>query len=147
MWRCACDCGAETVVDGGNLISGGCASCGCLKRELMAKSFVRHGHARVGKASPEYKSWAAMMARVSATKGRRWIDYAARGITACERWSVFENFLADMGPRPHGRSLDRIDNDGNYEPTNCRWATASEQVRNRRPSERVKREREELEKQ
>jgi len=130
MWKCRCDCGQENVVDGGNLLSGGTSSCGCLKSEAVRRTFTTHGHR--ARNTPEYESWSAVRARVAARSGRRFEDYAARGIACCDRWGSFESFLADMGPRPPGTSLDRIDNDGNYEPGNCRWATASQQVANRR---------------
>lgn len=93
----------------------------------------KHGHTwrdAAGKTrmSPTYRAWTNMRQRVTQS------PYAERGIVVCERWSSFPNFLADMGEKPAGRSLDRIDNDGNYEPGNCRWATWSQQQKNRRPS-------------
>jgi hypothetical protein len=116
----------------GNNLDRKTKSCGCLRREVTVSTSTTHGHAGAQKRSPEYQSWTSMLARVRATTGRRYRDYGAGGITVCERWLVFENFLADMGPRPAGTSIDRINNDGNYEPGNCRWATDSQQVANRR---------------
>jgi hypothetical protein len=137
IWLCRCDCGALRHVEGLNLKAGNSRSCGCLKTE-QSKNAARHGHCRTNRRTDEYKAWAQMLARVRATTGRRFLDYAGRGIGVCERWLSFENFLADMGYRPSPKhSLDRINNDGDYEPSNCRWATASQQVANRRRPDRV----------
>src|SRR4051812_16633339 len=136
IWLCRCDCGATVNVPSGNLSTGNTASCGCFRKEKLSALRTTHGLSR--HRSPEYESWCAMLARVRATTGRRAIDYSGRGITVCERWLKFENFLADMGDRPPDRSLDRINNDGNYEPSNCRWATASEQNANQRRSRKNK---------
>lgn len=94
-------------------------------------SNFRHGH-RGPRASRTYKTWAEMRQRTTNSKYPEWHYYGGRGITCCARWALFVNFLEDMGERPEGKSLDRIDNDGNYEPHNCRWATPKEQVQNRR---------------
>lgn len=123
-WLCVCECGVRKVVQGGNLRDGNVQSCGCLRASSA-------GHAAAG--SQTYNSWKAMRARTCAPTNPRYADYGGRGITVCARWrDSFAAFLEDMGERPADRTLDRIDNDGNYEPGNCRWATASEQQANQR---------------
>jgi hypothetical protein len=128
-WLCICDCGVSTEVSGKNLRSGQVKSCGCLRSEVSrnAKSRLDHGHASTGKASPTYRSWRGMIERCQSH-----LNYIKKGISVCERWRVFRNFLADMGDRPSGHTLDRFPNrHGNYEPTNCRWATPKQQANNR----------------
>jgi hypothetical protein len=96
-----------------------------------------HGHNTNAGKSPEYRSWDKMIQRCMNPKCHKFASYGGRGITVCERWLLFQNFLIDMGPRPAEHTLDRIDNDGDYKPGNCRWATRSEQQRNRRANRMV----------
>jgi hypothetical protein len=125
-----CECGQRLAVPLGSLRSGNTVSCGCYSREVTSalKPGTRHGMSR----TRTHKSWMSMHERVSGKYKKDTSNYQSRGITVCERWSVFENFLADMGERPKGKTLDRIDNDGNYEPGNCRWADNVTQGVNRR---------------
>lgn len=95
-----------------------------------------HGHNAQGSRTPTYNTWVAMVNRCLNPKATKYLDYGGRGITVCERWRTFDHFLVDMGERPEGKTLDRIANDGNYEPRNCRWATAQEQAANKRRKKR-----------
>lgn len=134
---CKCDCGKTRLVHRQMLLKGGTKSCGCLRSEMLAERSRTHGHTTGGKSTKIYRVWATMIQRCTTPTDQKYYAYGARGIRVCERWMTFENFLADMGERPEGRSLDRIDNDGNYEPGNCRWATNIEQAGNTRQNRYV----------
>ena len=131
MWFCRCDCGTESIVSGYRLRSGETTSCRCFARERNTK----HGLSR----TRSYRVWLCMKQRCFNRRHDSYPNYGGRGKTICERWLSVVNFYADMGERPLGMSLDRIDPDGNYEPSNCRWATPLMQTHNRRPRRRSKR--------
>lgn len=136
-WLCRCDCGESIVVAGNSLRSGNTRSCGCLRREVSAVSVMAletTTHGQSAPRTPTYRTWEGMVARTTNPHRPEWGYYGGRGITLCDRWRSFENFLVDMGERPAGLTLDRIDNNGNYEPGNCRWATWSQQQLNKRTS-------------
>lgn len=132
-WACLCDCGNTSVVKGQHLRNGNTMSCGCEKyRGFKPYHAVVHGQSS-GKRTRAYNSWAAMITRCENPNNRDWKLYGGRGVKVCESWRVsFEAFFADMGNPLTGLSLDRIDPYGNYEPGNCRWATAKEQRNNQR---------------
>lgn len=145
-WRCLCDCGTEKVIDSYSLTRKHASkSCGCLCRELSSQRlmgnqfWLKHGESAVGRITTEYRTWQNMRRRCDSPKDKHYHNYGGRGIRVCSRWLTYENFLADMGRKPTpSHSIDRYpDTNGNYEPTNCRWATPSQQTFNQRPRKRI----------
>jgi len=128
-WRCICDCGITKEVRAEHLRLGRTDSCGCLKRELAAEQKFVHG----GTGTALYDVWVQMIQRCENPKNKRYPDWGGRGIAVCDRWHDFALFREDMGEPPERTSIDRIDNDKNYMPGNCRWSTALEQAKNKRP--------------
>lgn len=141
-WVCRCDCGAERPVRADSLTSGNSKSCGCIQREKIRDRGHRnatHGHTRQGHRSPEYRAWSHLMSRCYNPNVDHYPSYGGRGISVCAEWrESFEAFLADMGRRPSPlHSIDRKDNDGNYDPDNCHWATRAEQGLNKSTNRRL----------
>jgi hypothetical protein len=130
-WLCQCDCGNTSIAFVADLTSGKHVSCGCWQKQVVAGIFTKHGASN----TCEYETWSRMKQRCLDPNHPRYRDYGGRGITVSPEWrDSFERFLADMGPRPVGRSLDRIDNNDGYSASNCRWATDKEQAQNQRRS-------------
>ena len=129
-WLCKCQCGNEKVILGKNLLNHATQSCGCLNNEIITK----HGLTRVGHIHPLFNTWYNMISRCYHSYEASYKIYGGRGIEVCDRWrNSFVNFLEDMGDKPSpNTSIDRIDGNGNYEPSNCRWATAKQQQNNLR---------------
>lgn len=124
-WLCLGDCGKQHIAIGSKMVTGHTKSCGCLIGEASSRRAI-HRQSN----SPTYWSWGNMLRRCNDPKSIAFENYGGRGIKVCERWMKFENFYADMGEKPDGYSIDRINNDGNYEPSNCRWADRKTQNNN-----------------
>jgi len=130
MWMCKCDCGEIKPIAGHHLRSGATKSCGCLDREKAIERFTTHGEAH---KTREWQTWVNIRNRCYNKNNISYPNYGARGITVCDRWlESYENFLDDMGRCPGGCTIDRIDNDKGYSPSNCKWSTRAEQMRNTR---------------
>jgi hypothetical protein len=129
-WLCQCNCGKTKIIQAINLKSGNSQSCGCIKIEQSKARAKPHGLVR----SPTYSSWANMLSRCFNPQKSDAPLYKDRGITVCPQWKSFDNFLADMGKKPKGCVIDRIDTNGNYEPSNCKWVSAQDSARNKRTS-------------
>lgn len=136
-WLFQCACGKYKEAPLAQVRYGRTLSCGCLldeQRERFGQSNVSHKMSKTA----TYKSWSQMIDRCTNDKCRIYPDYGGRGISVCERWRSFDNFYADMGDRPDQTSIDRIENNGNYEPGNCKWSTRTDQCNNRRSNKYYK---------
>jgi len=133
-WKLLCDCGTEKIILAAHVQSGVTRSCGCLQKETFADITRKHGR----RTDPIYRTWAGMIQRCENPHSNAYHRYGGAGVTVCDEWRKdFAKFHADMGPRPQGTSLDRIDGTKGYEPENCRWASVVEQARNRKNAIKV----------
>jgi hypothetical protein len=132
-WVCRCKCGREVIVSGNALRSGKTKSCGCLQKDVWNAIVTTHGMSR----TPTWRTWVAMLTRCRNRNDHTYRNYGAKGVTVCRRWYRFESFLSDMGIRPPGTTIDRIDGCKGYMPGNCRWATPVTQNNNRTCNRRV----------
>ena len=128
-WICKCECGNEKIINGNDLRSGNVNSCGCLRKEKFGSRFKTHGYS----SHPLYGIWVGIIHRCENPNMPNFKKYGALGIKVCDRWKSFEHFVSDIGPRPSANhSIDRVNPHGNYEPSNCRWATSREQALNKK---------------